>query len=76
MSGAALGAEIVRRWPALAGRLVFVTGDPSLTRDALPSACRGARLLPKPFDLLELAAEVRALLAVPDPKPSSPGTAS
>jgi two-component system response regulator GlrR len=76
MSGGALGAEIVRRWPALAGRIVFVTGDPSITPDALPSACRGARLLLKPFDLLELAAEVRALLAMPDLKPSSPGTAS
>jgi len=76
MSGAALGAEIVRRWPALAGRLVFVSGDPALTPDALPSACRGARLMPKPFDLLELAAEVRALLAMPDLQPPSPGTVS
>jgi len=75
MSGAALGAEIVRRWPALAGRLMFVSGDPGLTPDALPSACRGARLIPKPFDLLELAAEVRALLAMPDVQPTIPGTA-
>jgi DNA-binding response OmpR family regulator len=76
MSGAALGTEIVRRWPALGGRLMFVTGDPTLTPDALPSACRGARLMRKPFDLLELAAEVRALLAMPDATPTSPGTAS
>jgi DNA-binding response OmpR family regulator len=76
MTGAALGAEIVRRWPALGGRLLFVTGDPALTPDALPSACRGARLMRKPFDLLELAAEVRALLAMPDATPTSPGTAS
>ena len=55
---------------------MFVTGDPTLTPDALPSACRGARLMQKPFDLLELAAEVRALLAMPDATPPSPGTAS
>jgi DNA-binding response OmpR family regulator len=76
MSGAALAVELVRRWPALAGRLVFVSGDPSLTPDALPAACRGARLMPKPFDLLELAAEVRALLAMPAQQPPSSGTVS
>lgn len=75
MSGTALGAEVIRRWPALAGRLLFVSGDPSLTLDDLPPGCRGARLLPKPFDLFELAAEVRALLAMPDVEPTSPGTA-
>jgi len=76
MSGAALGAELVRRWPSLAGRVMFVTGDPTLTPDALPSACRGARLMRKPFDLLELAAEVRALLAMPDATTAPPGMPS
>ena len=63
MSGAALGAEVVARWPALAGRIVFVSGDPTLSVEAFPAACRGARLLPKPFDLLELAAVLRGVLA-------------
>lgn len=65
MSGADLGVEIVTRWPALAGRVVFVSGDPALTAESLPPECRGARLVPKPFDLVELAAVVRALLAAP-----------
>lgn len=64
MSGAALGAEIVARWPALAGRMVFVSGDPTLSVGAFPAACRGARLLSKPFDLLELAAVLRGVLAL------------
>jgi DNA-binding response OmpR family regulator len=63
MSGAALGAEIVARWPALAGSMVFVSGDPTLSVEAFPAACRGARLLLKPFDLLELAAALRGVLA-------------
>ena len=63
MSGAALGAEIIARWPGLAGRMVFVSGDPTLSVEDFPAACRGARLLPKPFDLLELAAVLRGVLA-------------
>ncbi len=65
MSGADLGVEIVRRWPALRQRLLFVSGDPALTAEALPAACRGAALVPKPFDLLDLTAAVRALLDAP-----------
>lgn len=65
MSGAALGAELVTRWPGLAGRLVFVSGDPNLTVDAFPEACREALLISKPFDLLELAAAVRSALLPP-----------
>lgn len=63
MSGAALGAEIIARWPVLAGRMVFVSGDPTLSAEAFPAACRGALLLPKPFDLLELATVLRGVLA-------------
>ena len=63
MSGAALGVEIVARWPSLAGRMVFVSGDPALSVELFPAACRGARLLAKPFDLLELAAVLRGVLA-------------
>jgi DNA-binding response OmpR family regulator len=73
MSGGALAAEIVARWPALSGRLMFVTGDPLLTAEALPPVCRGAPLLSKPFDLAELAAVVRGLLATPAAGPSSSG---
>lgn len=72
MSGADLGAEIVRRWPEMSSRLLFVSGDPGLTPAGLPAACRGARLMAKPFDLLELAAEVRTL-ARPDQPSSTSG---
>lgn len=74
MSGGALGAEIVARWPALAGRLVFVSGDPHLSAEAFPGVCRGAPLIPKPFDLLELVAVVRGLLAAPGAGSNSSGT--
>jgi DNA-binding response OmpR family regulator len=74
MSGGALGAEILARWPALAGRLLFVSGDPFLTAEALPPVCRGARLMLKPFDLAELAASVRALLTASPAGSSSSGT--
>jgi hypothetical protein len=73
MSGADLGAEIVGRWPALAGRLVFVSGDPQLSVEGFPAACRGARLISKPFDLLELSAVLRDVLTAPPVRPNSPG---
>jgi DNA-binding response OmpR family regulator len=76
MSGAELGAEIVARWPGLSGRIVFVTGDPGVTIDSFPPACRGSRLMPKPFDLLELASVVRAVLASSSPPPQSSGTSA
>ncbi len=73
MSGADLGAEIARRWPRLAGRLVFVSGDPTLAVEAFPAACRGARLIPKPFDLLELVALLRGVLDAPPDHSHSSG---
>jgi DNA-binding response OmpR family regulator len=74
MSGADLGAQIVERWPQLAGRLVFVSGDPQLTLEAFPAACRGAVLIPKPFDLLTLTAVMRAVLDAPPDRSNSSGT--
>lgn len=74
MSGADLGAEIVQRWPLLSGRLVFVSGDPHLTVEAFPAACRGAHLIRKPFDLLDLAAAMRGVLDAPPDRPHSSGT--
>jgi DNA-binding response OmpR family regulator len=76
MSGAALGAEILARWPELTGRLVFVSGDPQLAIGTFPPACRGAPLLSKPFDLLELAAVIRRVLTAPGASSNSSGTSS
>jgi len=74
MSGAELGAEIVQRWPRLGGRLVFVSGDPQLTVEAFPAACRGAHLIRKPFDLLDLTAAIRGVLDTPPDRSNSSGT--
>jgi len=74
MSGAALGVEIAARWPALRGRMLFVTGDPDLDPAALPGALGAADLVRKPFDLLELTAAVHAILARPGEDPSTDGT--
>jgi two-component system OmpR family response regulator len=74
MSGAELGAEIVHRWPLLTGRLVFVSGDPQLTVEEFPAACQGARLIQKPFDLLELTAVMRSVLDAPPDRSNSSGT--
>ncbi len=65
MSGADLGVQIVKRWPDLSERLLFVTGDPEVTTGSLPTACGNAHILAKPFDLLELATLMRELLAMP-----------
>jgi len=76
MSGADLGVQIVKRWPDLAGRMLFVTGDPAVTLDTLPPACRSARLMAKPFELLELAALVAELLGSPRTDHLSQGPAA
>jgi PAS domain S-box-containing protein len=63
MDGAALADEIRRRWPALEGRIVLITGD-ALGAD--PGGRLGARGLPifeKPLDLGALAAELRRRIA-------------
>jgi PAS domain S-box-containing protein len=63
MDGAALAGEIARRWPALAGRLILITGD-ALGAD--PNGRLATRALPifeKPLDLGALTAELRRRLA-------------
>jgi PAS domain S-box-containing protein len=63
MDGAALADEIERRWPALNGRIVLITGD-ALGAD--PGGRLGARGLPifeKPLDLAALAGELRRRIA-------------
>ncbi len=63
MDGAALWRELSVRWPALASRMLFVTGD-TLSPDArqfLDAAC--CRGLDKPFSKADLLTRVAALLA-------------
>jgi two-component system NtrC family sensor kinase len=62
MGGRELYAEVVRRAPALAGRMVFVTGDVvnPATRRFFEET--GSRYITKPFKLTELRRVVRARL--------------
>ena len=64
MDGAALWREVRLRQPALARRMLFVTGDtlsPGARQFLSDTGCRG---LEKPFDKVDLLAAVRALLAM------------
>ncbi len=62
MDGAALWREVKARWPALAQRLLFVTGDtlsPGARRFLADAGCPS---LDKPFAKADLLARVKALL--------------
>ncbi len=64
MDGAALWREVRARQPALAQRMLFVTGDtlsPGARQFLTDTGCRG---LEKPFDKADLLAAVKALLAL------------
>ena len=65
MSGAMLYLALVRRWPRLRGRIILMTGDPSVLEEGWPAELLACPLLLKPFTLSLLAETVRmALLAV------------
>jgi CheY-like chemotaxis protein len=63
MDGAALWRELQSRAPALAGRLLFVTGDTLSPGADSFLAQTGCATLDKPFSKADLVAKVRALLA-------------
>jgi DNA-binding response OmpR family regulator len=62
MSGAMLYLALVRRWPRLRGRVILMTGDPSVLEDGWPSDLLACPLLLKPFTLSLLAETVRTAL--------------
>jgi DNA-binding response OmpR family regulator len=62
MSGAMLYLALVRRWPRLRGRIILMTGDPSVLEDGWPPELLGCPLLLKPFTLSLLAETVRIAL--------------
>jgi two-component system NtrC family sensor kinase len=67
VDGTALADEIAARWPALARRLLLVTGD-ALGADADGRlAALGLPIFEKPLDLGALTAELRRRLAEGDP---------
>ncbi|HET9069014.1 MAG TPA: ATP-binding protein, partial [Amaricoccus sp.] len=57
MDGAALASEIGRRWPALADRILLITGD-ALGADRSRLGAGGLPLFEKPLDLAALSAEL------------------
>jgi DNA-binding response OmpR family regulator len=63
MSGAMLYLALVRRWPRLHGRIILMTGDPSLLEDGWPTELLACPLLLKPFTLSALAETVQSVLA-------------
>ena len=72
MDGPAFYAELIRRRPALAGRVVLITGD-LLTDDIADFLARtGVPSLGKPFTVAELHDALRRLLARPTGPAGSP----
>lgn len=65
ISGAALSLALIRRWPALDGRIVLMTGDPGV-RDEWPDELRRCPLLAKPFTIAALAETLDASFAALD----------
>lgn len=63
LSGAALALALIRRWPDLRDRLVFMSGDPGLAVAEWPEELQGCPVLMKPFPLDELMDAVAAVLA-------------
>ncbi len=62
MSGDTLYLALVRRWPRLTHRIVFMTGDTSTETTHWPADLRACPLLFKPFTLDMLRATVTAAL--------------
>jgi two-component system OmpR family response regulator len=65
MSGDTLAIALLRRWPALAGRILLMTGDPWALRANWPDELRQCPLLVKPFTLDALGLAVGAALTTP-----------
>jgi two-component system nitrogen regulation response regulator NtrX len=62
MSGAMLYLALVRRWPRLRGRVILMTGDPSVLDDGCPAELLACPLLLKPFTLSLLGETLRIAL--------------
>ena len=62
MDGLEFYAEILRDRPALAERVLFLSGDPEQMHEARAGTLPAARVLAKPVDLQVLAASIRRLV--------------
>ncbi len=63
MTGDTLYLALVRRWPRLRGRVVFMSGDPEHCRDEWPEELRRRPMLAKPFALKELESLIATVLS-------------
>lgn len=59
VSGETVYTELLDRWPELAGRIAFMSGDP----ESVSPALRSAPTLAKPFELSLLGALLESLTA-------------
>jgi two-component system response regulator AtoC len=66
MSGDALFVALARRSPAIAGRVILMSGDPGAVGVEWPADLARCPLLGKPFTLELLACSVAAALAAAD----------
>jgi len=64
MDGAELYAQIRDRWPALLGRLLFVSGSAAMPEYADFLRTAQPFILPKPFAIAHLEEAVRRMLAL------------
>ena len=62
ISGVVLSLALMRRWPALRGRIVFMSGSPELYETEWPEELRNAPILVKPFQLEELVGVLARVL--------------
>jgi DNA-binding response OmpR family regulator len=69
MSGDTLALALLRRWPQLAGRILFITGDPWGLRADWPEELRQCPMLVKPFTLDALGSTVHLALTAKSPQP-------
>jgi len=63
MAGDALYLAIIRRWPAMQGRVVLMSGDPWSHIETWPAELQACPMLAKPFTLDILARTVATVLA-------------
>ena len=68
MPGDTLFLALVRRWPRLLGRVIFMSGDPWPQQSDWPAELVGCPVLSKPFSLDTLMETVEAVLAAAEPK--------
>lgn len=69
MSGDTLAIALLRQWPGLGDRIIFMTGDPWTPRAGWPEELHRCTLLAKPFTLEQLGSAVQQAVTTKAPRP-------